>query len=280
MTKPVLMKPDPATPIIEVVDLHRTFRGGRGMYAKGADIRAVDGVNFAVTKGSTFGLVGESGSGKTTVARIICGLESIDAGTVRVDRFDLANLARKDRKPFRRMTQLVFQNPLASLNPYWKIGSLVQEGMKVHNLYPKAERERRAINLLESCGLPGDVLDRHPHEFSGGQRQRISIARALAVEPEILVLDEPVSALDVSIQAQILILLQDLQKEFGLTYLFIGHNLAVVESFCDHIAVMNKGKIVETGLTEQVIHHPTDPYTQQLIAATPIPDPARRTRIR
>lgn len=265
------------TPIIEVSDLHRTFRGGRGMYAKGPEIRAVDGVSFGVERGSTFGLVGESGSGKTTVARIICGLESIDTGSVLVDRFDLARLGRSDRKPFRRMTQLVFQDPLASLNPYWRVGSLVQEGMNVHHLHAKSDRRRRAVKLLESCGLPGDVLDRHPHEFSGGQRQRISIARALAVEPEILVLDEPVSALDVSIQAQILILLQDLQEEFGLTYLFIGHNLAVVESFCDRIAVMHQGKIVETGPTEQVIHHPTHPYTQRLIAATPIPDPSRRT---
>lgn len=264
------------TPIVSVSDLHRTFHTGRGMYARGQEIRAVDGVSLEVEEGSTFGLVGESGSGKTTVARIICGLESIDSGTVRVGRFDVARLRRAERRPFCRMTQMVFQDPLASLNPHWKIGALVSEGMKVHNLCDRHGVRGRVVDLLERCGLPADVLDRYPHEFSGGQRQRISIARALAVEPELMVLDEPTSALDVSIQAQILTLLQELQQKLGLTYLFIGHNLAVVEALCDHIAVMHRGRVVESGPTHQVIHSPADPYSQQLIEATPIPDPTRR----
>ena len=266
-------------PIIEVNDLTRTFRTGRGMFARGPEVRAVSRVGFQVQAGSTFGLVGESGSGKTTVAKIVCGLDRIDAGTVRVARFDLGRLRQRELKAFRRMTQMVFQDPHSSLNPYWRVGSLVAEGIRVHDLYPSAERRDRVAFLLESCGLSADVMDRHPHEFSGGQRQRISIARALAVEPKVLVLDEPVSALDVSIQAQILTLLQGLQSQFGLTYLFIGHNLAVVEGICDRIAVMYRGEVVEEGPTEAVIHRPEHPYTVRLIAATPVPDPTKRKRI-
>lgn len=262
--------------LIEVQNVHRTFRGGRGMYARGPEIRAVDGVSFTVDAGTTLGLVGESGSGKTTVARIVCGLETVTSGTVRIGRFRLDQMRRREYKDFRRFTQMVFQNPLASLNPYWKVGSLIQEGMNVHGLHPKHERRARVVDLLTSCGLPPDVVDRYPHEFSGGQRQRIYIARALAVQPQVVVLDEPVSALDVSIQAQIMLLLQNLQAEFGLTYIFIGHNIAVVESFCDHIAVMHNGRLVESGPSSTVIHEPVDPYTRQLIAATPVPDPTRR----
>ena len=266
-------------PIVEVTDLFRTFRIGTGMFARGAAVHALNGVSLAVTRGTTFGLVGESGSGKSTIARIICGLETIDSGRVRVDRFDVGRLRRGDVKPFRRMTQMVFQDPMASLNPYWRVGALVAEGMRVHKLCPKAERRDRVAFLLESCGLPADAMDQHPHEFSGGQRQRISIARALAVEPRILVLDEPVSALDVSIQAQILTLLQGLQAQFGLTYLFIGHNLAVVEKVCDHVAVIYRGEVVEFGPTETVIHRPGHWYTARLIDATPVPDPTRRKRV-
>ena len=176
-------------PIIEVHDLSRTFRTGRGMFQRGQEVQAVKQVSLQVPAGSTFGLVGESGSGKTTVAKIVCGLESIDSGNVRVADFDLGRLRRRDLKPFRRLTQMVFQDPLASLNPYWRIGSLVAEGMRVHDLCPRSERRDRVAFLLESCGLPADVMDRHPHEFSGGQRQRISIARALAVEGSARSLD-------------------------------------------------------------------------------------------
>ncbi|WAX55160.1 ATP-binding cassette domain-containing protein [Jatrophihabitans cynanchi] len=268
-----------SAPIIEVNDLSRTFHTGRGMFQRGQDVQAVKQVTLQVPAGSTFGLVGESGSGKTTVAKIVCGLESIDSGHVRVADFDLGRLRRRDLKPFRRLTQMVFQDPLASLNPYWRIGSLVGEGLRIHGLYSPAERRDRVVFLLESCGLTADMMDRHPHEFSGGQRQRISIARALAVEPKVLVLDEPVSSLDVSIQAQILTLLQELQRQFGLTYLFIGHNLAVVEGLCDRIAVMYRGEVVEEGTTDAVIGRPEHPYTVRLIAATPVPDPTKRKRI-
>jgi peptide/nickel transport system ATP-binding protein/oligopeptide transport system ATP-binding protein len=207
---------------------------------------------------------------------MLCGLERIDSGSALVDGFDVGQLRRQDVAGFRRTLQLVFQDPYASLNPYWRVGNLVAEGMRVHRLCPANERRSRVEMLLEQCGLPADAIDRFPHEFSGGQRQRISIARALAVQPKVLVLDEPVSALDVSVQAQILLLLQSLQRELGLTYVFISHNLAVVEQLCDQVAVMKNGKIVEVGDTEAVIHNPTHPYTQALIASTPIPVPRSR----
>jgi ABC-type oligopeptide transport system ATPase subunit len=263
---------------ISVRELTRSFRTGRGMFATGKPVQAVAGISFDVARGSTFGLVGESGSGKSTTARIICALESMDEGEVHVHPFDVGALRRPEIKPFRRMMQMVFQDPMASLNPYWKVGSLIEEGIRVHGLLPKRHRRDRAVELLERCGMPSSALDRHPHEFSGGQQQRISIARALAVEPQILVLDEPVSALDVSIQAQILALLKDLQQQANLTYLFIGHDLAVVERICDRIAVMQSGHIVEEGPTRDVLTSPQNPYTQRLIAATPVPDPTLRRR--
>lgn len=265
-------------PAISVVGLERAFQTGRGMFARGKSVPAVAGIDLDVMPGTTFGLIGESGSGKSTTARIICGLEKMDRGTVRVANFDVGRLRMQEKKSFRRTIQMVFQDPLASLNPYWKIGALVGEGIRVHNLLPKAERRDRIVDLLERCGLSGDVLNRYPHEFSGGQRQRISIARALAVEPSILVLDEPISSLDVSIQAQILTLLQELQQQSNLTYLFIGHDLAVMERLCERLAVMQKGLIVEEGLSNEVINNPQHPYTKALISATPIPDPRRRNR--
>jgi ABC-type glutathione transport system ATPase component len=263
---------------ISVRDVARSLRAGRGMFATGKPIRAVAGVSFDVERGSTFGLVGESGSGKSTTARIVCALEAMDEGTVHVHPFEVGALRRPDIKPFRRLMQMVFQDPMASLNPYWKVGSLIEEGIRVHGLLPKRQRRDRAAELIERCGMPSSALDRHPHEFSGGQQQRISIARALAVDPQILVLDEPVSALDVSIQAQILALLKDLQQQANLTYLFIGHDLAVVERICDRIAVMQQGRIVEEGPTRDVLTSPQDPYTRRLIAATPVPDPTLRRR--
>jgi ABC-type glutathione transport system ATPase component len=263
---------------IVVKDLRRTFLSGHGLSLHRRSIRAVDGVSFAVRRGTTFGIVGESGSGKSTAARMLCGLERIDSGAAVIDGHDVANLKPADRLAFRRILQLVFQDPYASLNPYWKIGNLVAEGMRVHRLCPAGKRRARVAALLDQCGIPSDAIDRYPHEFSGGQRQRICIARALAVEPKILVLDEPVSALDVSIQAQILLLLQALQRELGLTYLFISHNLAVVEQLCDQVAVMKTGQVVEAGNTEDVIHRPTHPYTRALIASTPVPEPRARRR--
>ncbi|MFI6159093.1 MULTISPECIES: ATP-binding cassette domain-containing protein [Micromonospora] len=266
-------------PAISVRDLSRSYRQGRGMFARGTPVPAVRGISFDIPTGSTFGLVGESGSGKSTTARIVCGLEPMDRGAVRVQGRDVGSLRRRDVKAFRRSMQMVFQDPMASLNPYWKVGTLVEEGIRVHDLVPRNRRRDRVVELLERCGLPASALDRHPHEFSGGQRQRISIARALAVEPAILVLDEPVSALDVSIQAQILTLLKHLQEESHLTYLFIGHDLAVVERFCDRVAVMRRGLIVEEGSTRDVIRNPQDPYTERLIEATPVPDPTLRRRV-
>jgi ABC-type oligopeptide transport system ATPase subunit len=265
-----------AAPIVLVEGLRRTFLSGHGLSFSRHSVTAVDGVGFSVPRGTTFGIVGESGSGKSTTARILCGLERADAGSVVVDGHDVLHLPRGARLAFRRTLQLVFQDPYAALNPHWRIGHLVGEGMRVHATCAPRERRDRVVALLEKCGLPADVVDRFPHEFSGGQRQRICIARALAVEPKVLVLDEPVSALDVSIQAQILLLLQALQRELGLTYLFISHNLAVVEQLCDRIVVMRHGRIVETGATEDVIHRPEHEYTRALVASTPVPEPRRR----
>lgn len=262
--------------IIEANNVNRVFRSGRGLFAKGEPTYAANDVNLTVHEGTTHGLIGESGSGKSTMSRIICGLDRMDSGTVRVGNFDVGNLKRKDRLAFRRKIQMVFQDPLATLNPYWRIGSLVEEGIKVHNLLPAHQRRDRVAELLEQCGLPTDIMDKFPHEFSGGQRQRICIARALAVDPDILVLDEPVASLDVSIQAQILSLLQQLQKEKNLTYLIVGHDLAVMERMCDRISVMKHGSIVEENDSREIVGNPQHPYTQTLIRATPNPDPSRR----
>jgi ABC-type oligopeptide transport system ATPase subunit len=223
------------------------------------------------------GLVGESGSGKTTVARMITRLVTPDSGQVLVGGQDIL-ASRLESRRFARLVQIVFQDPTSSLNPRWKVGRLIGEGIAVHGLCPREEIRGRVLDLVGRCGLPADALERYPHEFSGGQRQRIAIARALAVEPSVIVLDEPVSALDVSVQAQILVLLEELQAAFGLTYLLIAHDLAVVERFCDHIAVMRGGQIVETGDPSEVHRHPKHPYTQALIEAHPIPDPHQRSR--
>lgn len=255
---------------ISVRHLHREFLSGHRFSRQRRSVRAVDDVSFEVTRGSTFGIVGESGSGKSTTARILCGLERMDSGQILVDGIDLTSIrSRPQLLAFRRSLQLVFQDPYAALNPNWRIGDLVMEGMNVHGLHSPAERPKRAADLLARCGLAADALQRFPHEFSGGQRQRICIARALAVEPRILVLDEPVSALDVSIQAQILILLQELQQTLNLTYVMISHNLAVMEQMCDALVVMKSGKIVEAGPCAKVMRSPEHPYTAELIAATP-----------
>jgi ABC-type oligopeptide transport system ATPase subunit len=265
------------TALLSVRDLRKTFRGGRGLLGKGPATVAVDSVSFDVDRGTTFGLVGESGSGKSTTARIVSRLLDADSGTVLLDGQDLLSARGRELFGARRRVQMVFQDPFASLNPRWKVGSLVAEGIRIHKLASSAqERRTRVGELLEQCGLPADAAARYPHEFSGGQRQRIGIARALAVEPELLVLDEPVSALDVSIQAQILNLLTRLQEELGLTYLFIAHDLAIVERFCDEIAVMCKGEIVERGKPEVLYKTPRHEYTRTLLDAVPVADPRRR----
>ena len=220
--------------------------------------------------------MGESGSGKSTTARIVVRLLDADSGNVLLDGQELLGLRGRELFRVRRRVQMVFQDPFASLDPRWKVGSLVAEGIRIHKLRPRAEQPDRAAEILELCGLSADVARQYPHEFSGGQRQRIGIARALAVEPEVLVLDEPVSALDVSIQAQILNLLAELQERLSLTYVFISHDLAIVERFCDQIAVMSEGRIVERGSPQTLYNAPAHEYTRTLLSAVPVPDPRRR----
>jgi ABC-type oligopeptide transport system ATPase subunit len=238
-------------------------------------VKAVDDVSFDVRPGETLGLVGESGSGKTTTGYCVLQLLKPTSGSVQFDGKELTTMSRRDLRQMRREVQIVFQDPYASLNPRMTVGDIVAESLVVHNVGNRRSRRRSAEQLLEVVGFNPDFINRYPHEFSGGQRQRIGIARALALNPRLIVCDEPVSALDVSIQAQILNLLKDLQKEFGLAYLFIAHDLAVVRTMSDRIAVMNRGQIVEYGPAEQVYSHPKDAYSQALLAAVPVPDPHR-----
>lgn len=260
---------------LDIVKLTKAFRVGSESFTRARWFKAVDTVSFRVEAGRTTGLIGESGSGKTTVARMITGLTTPDSGQILVDDKDILK-ERGTAAEFARLIQIVFQDPTSSLNPRWTVGDLIAEGMRVHRLYPASEIPRRVADLAGRCGLSSQAVGRFPHEFSGGQRQRIAIARALAVEPRVVVLDEPVSALDVSVQAQILVLLKELQTTFGLTYLLIAHDLAVVERFCDQIVVMRHGKIVETGNPTDVHLNPKHPYTRELIEAHPVPDPHQR----
>ena len=238
-------------------------------------VKAVDDVSFEVHSGETLGLVGESGSGKTTTGFCVLQLLKPTSGSVRFEGRELTTMSRRDLRHVRRDIQIVFQDPYASLNPRMTVGDIVGEPLLIHSVGNRRSRRRSAEQLLEVVGFNPDFINRYPHEFSGGQRQRIGIARALALNPRLIVCDEPVSALDVSIQAQILNLLKDLQNEFGLSYLFIAHDLAVVRTMSDRIAVMNKGQIVEYGPAEEVYSHPKDPYSQALLAAVPVPDPRK-----
>jgi oligopeptide transport system ATP-binding protein len=235
-------------------------------------LRAVDGVDLALARGEALGLVGESGSGKTTLARVVVGLQEATAGEVRVD-----GQAIEARRPpaLARRIAIVFQDPYSSLDPRMTVGDIVSEPLEVHGVGTRRNRRARVRELLDVVGFNPDYSNRYPHEFSGGQRQRVGVARALALNPDLIVCDEPVSALDVSIQAQILNLLKDLQRDFGLTYLFISHDLAVVRSMSDDIAVMKDGKIVETGTADDVYEHPKHEYTRALLTAVPVPDPKR-----
>ncbi|HEY4100018.1 MAG TPA: oligopeptide/dipeptide ABC transporter ATP-binding protein [Gemmatimonadales bacterium] len=266
-------------PLVSVEHLVKHFRGG-AMFSRQATVKAVEDVSFTIAAGETLGLVGESGSGKTTVGRTVLRLELPTDGVVRFDGVDLATLAPRDLRALRRRMQIIFQDPFASLNPRRTVGASVAEGIEIHKLAPKREIPAMVGRLLEEVGLDPSYASKYPHEFSGGQRQRIGIARALAVSPAFIVCDEPVSALDVSVQAQVLNLLLDLRDQRGLAYLFIAHDLAVVRQIAHRIAVMYLGTIVEIGAARTVIDTPRHPYTQALVSAVPEPDPGRgRDRI-
>jgi len=258
-------------PLLEVQNLRTWFPVVGGvMRRKVSDIRAVDDVSFQVEAGHTVGLVGESGSGKTTVGRTILKLIESTSGRVFYNGRDVLPLSEREFRPLRREMQMIFQDPFGSLNPRFTIGEIVGEALEIH--FPtmtRADRAARVADLLVLVGLKADMMRRYPHEFSGGQRQRIGIARALAVEPRFIVCDEPVSALDVSVQAQIVNLLQDLQEQFGIAYLFIAHDLAVVEHISDHVLVMHHGKIVESASAEAIYNDPQNEYTKTLLAAVP-----------
>jgi oligopeptide transport system ATP-binding protein len=261
--------------LLEVNDLQKYFpiREGLLFERRVGDVKAVDGVSFDIASGETLGLVGESGSGKSTTGYCILQLMKPTGGSVRFEGTELTELGREDLRQMRREMQIVFQDPYSSLDPRMTVGDIVGEPLIVHGIGSKRVRKSRIRELLDVVGFDPTFTNRYPHEFSGGQRQRIGIARALALAPKLIVCDEPVSALDVSIQAQILNLLKDLQRDFQLTYLFIAHDLAVVRSMSDRIAVMNKGRLVEIGPAEQVYTTPRDDYTRALLSAVPIPDP-------
>jgi oligopeptide/dipeptide ABC transporter ATP-binding protein len=261
-------------PLVEVRDLVKHFPITRGIIFQrqiGA-VHAVDGLSFDVLRGETLGIVGETGCGKSTTARLVMRLLEPTSGTIRYDGRDISHLSRRDLKPLRREMQLIFQDPYSSLNPRKTIGAIIGEPFAIHRL--EQGRRRQAVQeLMEQVGLNPEHYNRYPHEFSGGQRQRIGVARALALKPKLVIADEPVSALDVSIQAQILNLLRDLQRDLGLTLILIAHDLSVVRHMCDRIAVMYLGKIVELAGNEQLYDHPRHPYTGALLSAVPVADP-------
>jgi peptide/nickel transport system ATP-binding protein len=254
--------------VIEVSDLSKDFKI-RGNWGKSTNFTAVDNVSFSIARGTTTAVVGESGSGKSTVARMVLGLESATAGSIRFDGVDITTLNRKEMFDFRRRVQPIFQDPYGSLDPMYNIYRTIEEPLRVHGIGNSKSREKKVRELLDQVALPASMMQRFPNELSGGQRQRVAIARALALDPEVVICDEAVSALDVLVQAQILNLLADLQAELGLSYLFITHDLAVVRQIADHVAVMEKGKLVEQGSTDEVFDNPKTAYTQALLAAIP-----------
>ena len=269
--------PDPSPILLEVRNLRKHFPVRSGVFSRHSGaVKAVDDVSFFVRRGETFGLVGESGCGKTTVGRSVLRLIEPDSGEVRFDGVNVLALSAEELRQRRRDMQIVFQDPYASLNPRMKIRTIVGEPFDIHKTLFGSDREARVEELLKRVGLDSSAMNRYPHEFSGGQRQRIGIARALALNPKLIVADEPVSALDVSIQAQITELLQDLQKQFSLTYLFISHSIPVVEQLSERVGVMYLGKLVEVGSAEQICLAPKHPYTQALIAAVPVPNPGAK----
>ena len=264
--------------IIDVIDLKKYFPVKRKAFAKQEWLKAVDGITFSLRDGAVFALVGESGSGKSTVARLILRLSLPTSGTISFQGNDIQNLRRDSLLQFRKSVQIIFQDPFASLNPRMTVFDTLSEPFKIHRLVKKPDLQGRVISLLNSVGLQADILNRYPHEFSGGQRQRLCIARALAVSPKIIVADEPLSALDVSIQAQILNILQGLQKQSNISFLFISHDLRVVQYFSDEVAVMYLGKIVEHAETNDLFSSPFHPYTVELLSSAPRIKPDGRKR--
>ena len=269
------------SPLLSVRDLTKGFPLKGGIFGRErGSVQAVAGVSFDVMPGETLGIVGESGCGKTTMGRCILRLIEPTSGSVAFEGTDLLSLGARDMRAMRRKLQIIFQDPFASLNPRMTIGAIVREGLTIHKLAEGAAADTRVKQLLDEVGLRSEYASRYPHEFSGGQRQRVGIARALSVEPRFIVCDEPVSALDVSVQAQVINLLQDLQRDRGLTYLFIAHDLSVVEHIATRVAVMYLGRIVELAQAESLYEEPLMPYTQALLSAAPVPDPAsKRQRI-
>jgi oligopeptide transport system ATP-binding protein len=265
--------------LLDIKDLTKHFHVGGGMFAgRRGVVKAVDGVSLKIYKGETLGLVGESGCGKTTLGRLIMKLEKPTGGSIFFEGDDVLQYAGSDLKEFRKNVQLIFQDPYTSLNPRRNAGAIVGEALLVHDVARGDEWEKETARLMEVVGLTKEQMHRYPHEFSGGQRQRIGVARALALNPELVIADEPVSALDVSIQAQILNLLKDLQRDFNLTYLFISHDLSVIGHMSDRIAVMYLGKIVELAGREPLFQAPFHPYTEALLSAIPVPDPGMKKK--
>jgi len=261
--------------LVEAVDLKKHFMVRSGLFGK-QPLKAVDGVSFQIHKGETLSLVGESGCGKSTIGRLVLNLLPVTNGFVALDGEVITGIKERKMRPRRKHMQMVFQDPYASLNPRMRVRDLISEPLLVHTDMSKAERYKKAEELLDVVGLNKDSMSKYPHEFSGGQRQRIGIARAISVNPSLIVADEPVSALDVSIQSQVLNLMQDLQQELKLTYLFISHNLSVVEHISNRICVMYLGKIVEMADKDELYSNPVHPYTKALLTAVPIADPTRR----
>jgi oligopeptide/dipeptide ABC transporter ATP-binding protein len=273
-------EPREGQPLLSVRNLTKAFRSRKGLVGPTEVVYAVNDVSFDVFDGETLAIVGESGCGKTTTGRSILRLIEPTSGEITFASQNVAALKGAELRRMRREMQIIFQDPFSSLNPRMTVGAIIREGMLIHGLATRAEAEKRAGALLEEVGLRAEYASRYPHEFSGGQRQRIGVARALSVEPRLIICDEPVSALDVSVQAQVINLLQDLQRDRNLTYIFIAHDLSVVEHIADRVAVMYLGKIVELAKSEALFNQPLMPYTQALLSAAPVPDPTRtRERI-